>query len=201
MRKCMLVFLLLVCAVSAFAQDAKAVEILQKADDKISAYGTVDVDFGLHTDQYDYDCNIVFKEDRFKLDYGESHIWYDGKTMWSYNRAVGEVNVTEPDYAEICLLNPYTFLKNWKTDFSCEYKGMSGGCYEIRLMPEKDYPMKEASIYIRSTDGMPERIVITDPSGNELSITAGKYSEADVADSFFVFPADEYAGVEIVDLR
>lgn len=203
MRKTVLFLMFAVMAVCVSAQAGKAHEVLKKTQNVVSASGTIKSVVDIKGGGYSSACTVVMTRSKFTLDMNAMQVWFDGKTMWSYNKQIDEVNVTEPDKNEVGMINPYSLLDRWDKDFKQTYAGVEGGCHKIVLTPKTSaYDMKSATVYIRQNTYLPARFVITDKKGTDMTIVVKTFDDkVKVSDSYFVFDESKYPDAEIVDLR
>lgn len=211
MKRSFVIILLILSALSLSSQkDPEAIKILDKFSSTASAAPSVSMKFSLVTnDQAEgttksVDGSIVFKKDKYRLDLEDNIIWFNGEVLWSYLPSEKEVTINKPDRKD------NSFQARPSSVFSIYKKG-----YKIRLIDEKTdsylidlYPEDLNTDYIRL------RLKIGKPS-SDLKSVEYKYKNGVIVtlsvkeydlkqkpdDSMFVYPSDQYKGVEVVDMR
>lgn len=132
-------------------------------DAKVSDYGT-----------------IIIKSEKYKLKTEDTEVYFNGKTLWSYNIINGEVYQSEPseNSGDKIFSDPFRLLANYKEYFKYKFLGekMVDGkiMYGIDLYPkdlETPYSIikltttKEKELYslnIKQKNGIDLKIFITD---------------------------------------
>lgn len=135
----------------------------------------------------------------FHIDLGDSQVYFNGKTQWSYSEADKEVTVLNPTAAEIAESNPLIILQNLNSDF--DGKALPGKADIVRLKPRNPRsPISEASVTMNPTTGWPSRIVLIS-GGQQIDIADLKISTSKTkrAPSTFTFRPPK--GTTITDLR
>lgn len=148
--------------------------------------------------------SIKSKGKKFVITAGGVTTWYDGHTQWNLNAASGEVTVSTPTAQELASGNPYLLVTSYKTHYTLKpLKSKIPGTYAIQLSPKSaQNPVKQAVIYIRSSDYMPCRLDVTPRKGSVTSVMITSIKKGvSLADSDFVFPKSRYPKVEVIDLR
>jgi outer membrane lipoprotein-sorting protein len=199
----------------AFAQkDAKAKEILDKTSAMLNQSGGLSVDFTLNINdeinkvKQSFEGKIDVKGEKFYLETPDQAVYFDGKTQWSYIKAVDEVTILEPQPQEIRTLNPVSVFDLYKINCNYKYKGEKTGAQkrkvqEISLFPkDKKEEIKQVDIQINPSDGMPVYFYVVYKNKQEFRIYVDKYqTKLNLPDSRFVFDKKKYPKAEINDLR
>lgn len=199
---------------SAQIQEPEAKEILDEVSAHIKTCETVLVDFNLTiTDRVEDQDNknsgtLYIKGDKYKVESPGMEIIFDGKTMWSYNEEINEVNVTEPDPEnEDFVENPSLIFSFYNRDFKYRYDGLISingvDVHEIELFPIKlDQPYSRIIIHINKTKNTVEQIKSVGKEGIDYTIKlSNQQINKPMEDSFFQFNAKKYKNLEIIDLR
>ncbi|MDH6533723.1 hypothetical protein D0T51_01830 [Parabacteroides sp. 52] len=203
---------LYVCIVfSASAQ--KGADILDKAAGVWEKANGLSATFALHVRGEAQQINesfegvIQIKGDKFTWQTPDMHVWYDGKTQWSYAERTGEVNVTEPSGEELQQSNPTLLLRMYKKGYKANYLGESTAAngktaYDVELTPKKKEDIVKVVLQIEKISSLPARITIEAKNGTRTTIQIDKLTTGlDQADAFFVFDAKAYPDAEVIDLR
>ncbi|MDY3068276.1 MAG: LolA-like putative outer membrane lipoprotein chaperone [Parabacteroides sp.] len=208
-----LVFSVLLCFVSiqAFSQDAAS--ILKKSAEAYEASNGVKINFTLRAYSEEsksgesFDGVIDMKNEKFKSQTPDMITWYDGKTQWTYMDRTEEVNVTEPDGAELQFTNPIVFINSYEKGFKASLKGTSTtrqgkSAYDIELTPKKKGDITKVTIQIEKNTGNLASIDIEAKNGLRNTIVISKWqTNMNQPDNFFVFNEEDYPDAEVVDLR
>lgn len=197
--------------INAFSQkDPGAVKILDKFSAKALGAPSISMSFTLETiDQVEgtnttTEGSIVLSKDKYRLDLKDNIVWFNGETVWSYLPAEKEVTVSKPGKKDD------SFQSKPSSVFSLYKKG-----YKIRLIEENEnsylidlYPedIKSDHIRLRLLIGKQSLNLISAEykykNGITIQLTVKNYDLSKTADlTSFVFPSDNYKGVEIIDMR
>ena len=147
------------------------------------------------------------KNEKFKSQTPDMITWYDGKTQWTYMDRTEEVNVTEPDGAELQFTNPIVFINSYEKGFKASLKGTSTtrqgkSAYDIELTPKKKGDITKVTIQIEKNTGNLASIDIEAKNGLRNTIVISKWqTNMNQPDNFFVFNEEDYPDAEVVDLR
>jgi len=211
MKSYLFLLIAFIPATIAFAQkDPAAVKILDKFSSIASSAPSVSMKFDLiTTDQAEgktktISGSIVLSKEKYRLDLPDNIVWFNGVTSWSYLPEEKEVTINKPDKKD------NSFEAKPSSVFSMYRKG-----YKIRLIEEQPdsylidlYPedITSENIRIRLKVGKPSYDLLSAEYKNKNGITVLlKVKEYDLKkkpeESEFVFPADQYKGVEVVDMR
>ncbi len=211
MKKHILFLSLVFPALAVYSQtDPAAVKILDKFSSVAASAPSISMKFDLiTTDQAEGSTktvsgSIILSKDKYRLDLPDNIVWFNGETSWSYLPEEKEVTINKPDKKD------NSFQSRPSSIFSMYKKG-----YKIRLIEEQPdfylidlYPedIKSDNIRIRLKIGKPAYDLYSAEYKYRNGITVllkvkeydlKKKSEASV----FVFPADQYKGAEVIDMR
>lgn len=213
-RVLLLCFSCLLGIAACFAQqDAKAVDVLNKASAAYLKAGGVKAAFSIQLMQSkgvkgeSLKGTIRLKGQKFKLEVDEMTTWFDGSNQWVYLKSNQEVNVSNPTEEELLTINPINVFQLYKHGYTCSFKGSgtSGGLpvTNILLTPKDKYSQVSGiQVAFDKNSLRPVTIVITnkDKSGTTVNITSYQGGNT-FADNLFVFPAKEYPSTQVIDLR
>ena len=198
---------LLAFALATSAQTAT--DVLNNTAQKLKNCGGIEATFEATsfqgtTEEGTTSGTIYIKEDKFKINTPDAHIWFDGKTQWALYANSDEVNVSNPTKEELQSINPYNFINFYKHGFEhsmtdASYNGKA--CYNVRMVPQNPMKIKEMFIVIDKSSLLPYSIRIRQ-NNDWFRIRVLKVNtEKKWKDSFFRFDKKEYPNVEVIDLR
>jgi outer membrane lipoprotein-sorting protein len=205
------VILLALLSVTVAAQkDPEAVRVLTEFSKKATSAPSVKIDFDItaydaqEDEETEMSGTAVIKGDSYRLTLPDNIIWNDGKAVWNYTPEVKEVAVTAPDPSD------ESFIARPSLLFSMHAKG-----YKVRLLEQN------ASVWI--IDLYPEDINVSlvrirvavgkslydlksaeyrTKDGMTVTLTAKKYDLSfHPPAGYFTFNAEDYKGVEVIDMR
>lgn len=203
MIKNLIAFILLLnfCNLSFSQKNVSIDAILEKIEKRITSYGTFEAKFEINGEI----SSITVKDNKFKINSADIITWYNGKIQWSYIKENEEVNITEPDESELCSINPYLFLKNWKNNFIRSNEGYSTidgyKVLKIRLTPVHLLDYKYIFIYSDMNNDLRKIEIITSENDRYDIKISQLNKNINVQNTFFEFNNKEYKNVQIIDLR
>jgi outer membrane lipoprotein-sorting protein len=147
---------------------------------------------------------IILSKDKYMLDLAGNSIWFNGETSWSYLPIEKEVTISKPDRKDNSFQNkPSAIFSMYKKGYKCRLVEERTGTYVIDLYPDD---LKSDMVRVRLTIGKEKMdlksleykkkdgIVMTlNVLVYDLSIKPGPDT--------FVFRAEKYKGVDIIDIR
>jgi len=208
-----LIFSLLYSTVSFAQNDAKALDVLNKASAAYTKAGGVKAGFSLKVLEYggkskgNLSGTIRLKGSKFKLEVEEMTTWFDGKNQWVYLTNNSEVNLSNPSEEELLMINPVNVFQLYKHGYNCKWSGEkteSGkSVLRVSLSPKnKNEVVQSIVVSFDKTSYRPTSIIITnkDKSGSQIAIPTYLTGQA-YLDSLFVFQQKSYPNTEVIDLR
>ncbi|WP_299231602.1 LolA-like putative outer membrane lipoprotein chaperone [uncultured Bacteroides sp.] len=199
MRHKILLLLMIILPVQAFTQkDVRAREVLEGMTAVYKKAEGTEILFG-----GTMEGTLALKGEMFVLDCAGIKSWFDGKTLWSYVKDSGEVNVSTPTPEEVQAINPYKMLGMYRNGFDYKYTGTKNRngriCKEVILTPETEQDIKSITVGV---DTRMEPVYIDiDSNGETQRIEIKKYTVRKLGDEFFRFNPKDYPGLEVIDLR
>jgi len=173
-------------------------------------WGGVEAKFSVNIQQngasQSFEGSITVKNDKFALVTPDMLVWFDGKTQWTYLSRNDEVNISEPNGADLRAINPLFFLRDYNKDFKASYIGESTSAnartaHDLRLTPKKKDDIENIDVQIEKASHLPVRIVAALTNGMRNTVTIREITASKQPDNAFVFPAEKFPNVEIIDLR
>ena len=161
--------------------------------------------FSGSTPQGESKGTLILSGRKFKMSTDELTSWYDGTTEWTMMTGSDEVNVTTPTEEEQASINPATLVGIYKKGyrftlaestlrgrptFVVYLKAKNKKAIFSDIIVDVDKATYDPLCFRAKKDGDWMRLAVLSFQ-NGLSLPA----------STFIFPAKDYPGVEIIDLR
>ncbi len=130
-------------------------------------------------------------------------IWYNGKSLYTYNPRTSETTITTPDAQELLESNPLLYVKGGVSGYTCTYSATrQKGKYVVDLTPRnKRSGIKKMTFTVNASDFHINKIVVVGSGGTTtVNVTSFKTGVAFPA-SVFEYPKARYPKAEIIDLR
>ena len=204
MRKIIMLIMSVLSIASLSAQGTlNAEQVMDKARAKITGAKGISADFSYFGAGQNGKGSLKVAGQKFMVTLSDADIWYNGKDMYTYNKRTAETTIMNPTAQELAEVNPLNYVKNSKelytASFSAEKKA---GKYIVELTPKKKGEIKKVVLTLRSSDFVPEKIVVTPSTGSALSVTVSSFKTlSSIAATEFEYPKTKYPKAEIVDLR
>lgn len=146
--------------------------------------------------------SISLLGEKFVLEVGDTKIWFDGCTQWTYLMSADEVTISKPTLAELQSINPYAWLSFYKEGYKVSLTSEDNACYHIQMDAEAGQQMKSMALAIKRGANLPLWVSISQQQGGKLEIKIDSYlTKQRFSDNFFVFDAKKYPSAEQIDLR
>lgn len=196
--------LMLLMSVSDIACALTPAQVLDRSASALLKSKGVTANYTLSSSGQRQSGEIKAKGKKFYISAGGVQTWFDGATQWNYSPKHQEVTISRPTAAEIASASPYALVSSYKSNYTLSsLKSSIAGTYAIALKPKsKSNPVKQAVIYVRSSDFQPCRLDMVARNGTKSSIIITSIKTGvNLPDVTFVFPAKQYPKAEIIDLR
>jgi len=202
--------MLLIPAFLSAQKDDEAVRILDRFSQKALGAPSVSMNFDLETTDQVESTNskisgsATLSRDKYMIELPDNIIWFNGETSWNYLRAEKEVTIATPEKNDDSFYSkPSAVFSIYKKGYKVRLLEESSSSYLIDLYPED---IESDHIRIRLIIGKPDLELRSAEykykNGITLMLRVKDYSLKKVPEaSLFVFPADKYKGVEIIDMR
>ncbi len=198
MEKVRFILFTLFLSVASYGQTAK--EILDKAAVAVSNKSGITASFILKGGQMNDQGTISIKGKKFQATTPDVVIWFDGKTQWTLLKNNEEVNVSNPNEAQLQALNPYNFIYMYKKGYSYTMK-KQGNSYEVHLKATDNKRLvKEMVLTINAKTYIPSRIRVKHNKGWN-TIDVSNFKKANLSDGMFRFNSKDFPQAEVIDLR
>ena len=145
MKKTILIALMALIGLSAFAQSAQ--QVLDRTAKVIGNKSGASANFTISNAKIGSSSGtIAIKGNKFNARTPQAIVWFNGKTQWSYLKKTNEVNISTPTQAQQMAMNPYTFINIYKTGYKMNMK-KSGNNYQVHLTAQT-HKRSVAELYI-----------------------------------------------------
>jgi len=202
-----LFIMLLVLGVSSYAQDKKAITLLNEVSEKTQSFDNIKIRFEYKMLNKAQGINesldgwLLSKGDKYRLDVAGQQIISDGKTMWTFMESVNEVQINEPMDDEEGF-NPRNFLKSWSDKFKAKILSETGNEVVLELLPKEAAAFNKVHVKVDKSKKQLMAITMFDGSGNEFVYAIKDFiTNETIPDSSFRFNTADHPGIEIIDLR
>lgn len=188
------------CAFSADTADV----VLYRAAQAVKSADGISASFTLYSGGQTLTGTLKSSGDKFSLQTSTTSVWYDGKTMWTYNPKTNETTVTLPTPTEVAEVNPLYIVNVYSNNFTVAFaKSQTKGCRTIVLTPKsRKLGYKSVHLTIPDKSSFPSRVVVIPSSGQKITVNVEKATTGvKHTASTFIYPKSKYPKAEIVDLR
>ena len=211
MRTFLVLFIFLFLVINASGQnDPQAVKILDKFSSTATSAPSVSMKFLLvNTDQMantsdTTEGSVILSKNSYRLDLPDNIVWFNGETSWSYLRAEKEVTITVPDKNDDSFQSrPSSLFTMYKKGYKSRLVEERADSYLIDLYPED---IQSDLVRVRLTIAKPSlnlrNFEYKRKDGITIDISIKEYSLKQVPEpGMFVFSAEKYKGVDVIDMR
>lgn len=135
---------------------------------------------------------------------GQKAVWYDGKTLATYDSATGEATLESPSASEAAAMNPYAIIQSAPSQYKAErLQSKNKGFERIRLTPRRSSGgVRSIEVYVDKKSMMPVRTVVNGTDGRRTGIEVVRYRTGKTfTASDFAFPTRRYPKAKVTDLR
>ena len=195
-----------------FAQAKKSSEeILKQVSEKTKSFTTIRISFTYNMDNPSAKVHeteigvLMIKGDQYRLDIAGQKVISDSKTSWTYIAEANEVQINTVEEDENAL-TPTRLLTSYSEDYKSklvnEITKDGRAQYVIELKPNADKTFTSVELNIDKELFRITRIAIQDKTGNTFSYIVNKFEpNVTVKETDFTFKAEDYPGVEVIDMR
>ena len=191
-------------AVALFSASAQSPSsVVDKVLGSLKGGKAVSASYAMSSSQESSKGTLVISGKKFRVLASDIKCWYNGKTMWSYSPATGEVNITTPTASDLQMTNPYSAAQNFKSSYIISKGGTGNGTYTIRFTPKKKSNVKHMLVTVSTSTWLITKAEVVETSGAKTTVTISNYNRnASASASTFEFDKSQVpAGTEVVDLR
>lgn len=185
-----------------FAADT-AKSVLDKASASFKKCPSVAIGYTVSMSGDSEKGTITLQGQKFRNQLSNMTIWFDGKTMWSYNKENEEVNVTTPSSAQVAKINPYAFLGIYKKGYKIAFGKNTKQYFEVILTAQDTKTsIQKLTVHINRTNYQPMYVAMSNQKTGNMVITINSYKKGSKqADSAYQFNKKKYQNAEVIDLR
>lgn len=191
----------------------KAKDILDKVSEVTQSYNSIKADFtfSMENTQADitdsHEGTIVISGDKYKATVMNVDSYFDGETLWTHLREVGEVNISNPDPMDETTLSPANIFNIHEDGFRYIFAGednLKGQKVNIiDLFPEdRDKPYSRIKLYVNKSNNHISKIMQLGKDGNNYIIDINEMkTNVPVEPSMFEFDQKANPEVDVIDMR
>lgn len=204
LSKHVLLFLVVLCFSASATATESADAVLNRVAKAVKTAVGVNASFSLSSGGQNLSGTLKSSGSKFSLVTSNTSVWYDGKTMWTYNSKTNETTVTLPTLEELAEVNPLYIVNAYSNNFTAAYaKSRTAGSKTIVLTPKsKKLGYKSVHVTIPDKSSFPTQLVVIPSSGQKITVKIEKVSTGvKFPSSAFEYPKSKYPKADIVDLR
>ena len=204
--------LALLSTISTFAQSNKEAEKLVKdVINKIASYDNFSAKLSYTMVNVEMDINekktgtILVSGDKYKVEMEGQLIFSDGVTLWTYLKDSEEVMVSnvadnEDGISPTSILTKYD--EDYKSSFDNDKKYKNSDVKKIDLKTSKDRGFQKLSLVINQKKLSLDSFSVYDMNGNVFTYhIINLKPNITLEENEFVFSAEKYPDVEVIDMR
>lgn len=208
---------LLFCGFSALNAQSpevqKAERILDQVSETTRSYESIKADFTFTLENIEsetedtHEGSIIMSGEKYKASVMNVDSYFDGETLWTHLKEVGEVNISNPDPQDDETLSPANIFNIYKEGFRYMFAGedtVDGQTVDVvDLFPEdRDKSYSRIKLYVNQDNHHIAKISQIGKDGNNYIIDV-KDMKTDVPceSSMFIFDEEEHPDVDVIDMR
>lgn len=201
--------LLLALSTTLFAQDQVAKDVLDNLGNATKEYKnmTVDFDFIFENESQNIkekqNGKLEVEGNQFRLTMSEQTVINDGKFQWIYLPEINEVQIMEHD-PEDEMMTPNKLFNIYEEDYKYIYIGAKSEkgkrLHIIDLYPKESGAFIKINLVVDAAKNEIYSIVMQDKNGGTYSYLVNSFSSNNKLKPF-KFNAENYPGLEVIDLR
>ena len=207
MKNLFLTTIIAFMAIAATAQTDKARTILDDVSARTKTFKTIKIDFTYTMENKGQKINESFtgtlfsKGDGYKLLFSGQEVISDGKTVWTYLKDAGEVQVNDATNDEDSF-TPTNLLSSYTSNFKAKLLSEDAKQYVIELTPIKKKNFDKVKVVVEKSNKVLKSLTIFDKNGSIYTYLVNKFdTNMPLSESMFTFKAADHPGVEVIDMR
>ena len=214
----LILFSVFVCSINAQPSgmgksDPEAKKVLDAVSAKFKTFKAVESNFTLKVENSagksmgTKSGTVYMKGTKYRVSVTGQEIFCDGSNISTYDKSANELTITKLDPSANSITPQKIFTNFYDKDFLYKLNGdvNIGGkvTQEIELTPiDKSKPFFKVLVYVDKKNQTIVSTKVFEKTGNKYTYSVAKLNtNAPVTDAQFVFDANKYPGVEVVDLR
>jgi outer membrane lipoprotein-sorting protein len=204
-----LLFALLFTGISAFAQEAKAQELLNEVSQKVKSYEHIYIDFKYALTNEAQGVNqetrgdVTLMGEKYRLNLMGTTQIYDDQKLYTIVPEDEEITISSQNPEDDDAITPSKMLTffnegyTYKWDIDQDVNGRK--IQYIKLLPkDSDSEIKEALLGVDAQTKHIYRLIMSQKNGTKISITVNSFkTDQPVASNLFVFDEKKYPGYYI----
>ena len=205
----LLTTLLIALSTTLFAQDQVAKDVLDRLSATTKSNKNMTIGFDFIFENKNQNINekqkgtLVLQEAMFRLEMEEQIIINDGESQWIYLADMNEVQIMEHDPEEE-MMSPNKIFTIYEEGYKYSYVGAESEKGKrlqiIDLFAKESGAFMKITLAVDAAKNQLHKITILDKNGGTYSYLVTSFkSNTNVAP--FTFNANNYPGVEVIDLR
>ncbi|MBI9035620.1 MAG: outer membrane lipoprotein carrier protein LolA [Bacteroidales bacterium] len=202
---------LIVMTTQGFGQDKKAGEILKKLTEQTKAYKSIKVGFTYRMQNEAAGLDekmegvLATQGENYRLQIAGQDIISDGQTVWTYIEEINEVQINLVSEDEDAI-TPKKLLGNYYENYKAKYEEkitIKGRAMDVlELIPNEGKKYKKILLTIDKAKNQIYSMQILDKNDNIFSYEVKEFlNDLAFGENEFIFDADKYEDLEIVDMR
>ena len=197
MKKIVLAMTFMLAGILAYGQTAKSV--LDKTAAVVSNKSGIQANFKMTGGMGDVSGTISLKGQKFQATTPMATMWFNGKTMWTYMKKNDEVNISNPNEAQLQKINPYNFINLYKQGYDMTMS-KSDKTYIVHLTSQKASKIQELFITVDKKSYHPTQVKML--QGKKWTVfDISNLKTQTLSDAIFTFNAKDFPSAEVIDLR
>lgn len=195
--------LLCLTVLNCFSATPTASSIIARSVETLKSAQSIEAHFTATANGMKSNGVIVIAGKNFKLSTPEMSVWFNGRTQWAYSPSTGEVNISEPTFAELSQINPFAVMQRIQKGYKSRRLTAPSGFEKVELLPsDKMQPFSKVILTLNAKTALPQQIDITDSDGTKILISISSIKKGGAKPSdVFTFNPRLFPGVEVIDLR
>ncbi len=206
MKRNLFILVLLFWGIGVFGQSCG--EVTDKLLSKLNTT-SLQTDFSIsitepETQSLNYSGSLLTMGSKFNLRMLTVQAFYDGSTLWVYDRDIDEINISHPTSEELIESNPLLLIKlvreNCRLHFTDTFKDASQ--WSVDFYPnDKKSPVLKYTVQFNKKDLIPTKIIISEVQNKTTTIIlSGQRYGVDTTGKFSL-DVKKYPDAMINDLR
>ncbi|MFW5754059.1 MAG: LolA family protein [Marinilabiliaceae bacterium] len=191
----------------------KAERILDQVSETTQSYESIKADFAFTLENIESDTqdthegSIILSGEKYKASVMNVDSYFDGETLWTHLKEVGEVNISHPDPQDDETLSPANIFNIYKEGFRYMFAGedtVDGQTVDVvDLFPEdRDKSYSRIKLYVNQDNHHISKISQIGKDGNNYIIDIHEMkTDVPCESSMFIFDEEEHPDVDVIDMR